>query len=79
MYAFLSLTSFGKLTRDHVEHINTYCHERAVPPDDKTRISPSYQHARDSYAFGHLVEDVLTPEVLAGSYVCMCVCLCVCV
>ncbi|XP_045105883.1 protein-associating with the carboxyl-terminal domain of ezrin-like [Portunus trituberculatus] len=57
--------SFGKLTRDHVEHINSYCQERVVPPDDKTRISPSYQHARDSYAFGHLVEDVLTPEVLA--------------
>ncbi|XP_050729974.1 protein-associating with the carboxyl-terminal domain of ezrin-like [Eriocheir sinensis] len=56
--------SFGKLTRDHVEHTNSYCHERAVPPDDKARISPSYQHARDSYAFGHLVEDVLTAEAL---------------
>ncbi|KAK4321557.1 hypothetical protein Pmani_007630 [Petrolisthes manimaculis] len=57
--------SFGELTRDYVEHINSHCHEPSIPPDDKTRISPAYQHARDSYAFARLVEHVLTPDTLA--------------
>lgn len=49
-----------------MEHINSYCHEPSIPPDDKARISPAYQHARDSYAFARLVEHVLTPDTLAG-------------
>ncbi|XP_045581033.1 protein-associating with the carboxyl-terminal domain of ezrin [Procambarus clarkii] len=57
--------SFGELTRDHIEHISSYCHEKSIPPDDKTRISPAYQHARDSYAFARLVEDILTPETVS--------------
>ncbi|KAG7166372.1 protein-associating with the carboxyl-terminal domain of ezrin-like [Homarus americanus] len=57
--------SFGELTRDHIEHINSYCHEKFIPPDDKTRITPAYQHARDSYAFACLVEDVLSPETVS--------------
>ncbi|XP_071540906.1 uncharacterized protein [Panulirus ornatus] len=57
--------SFGELTRDHIEHINSYCHEKSIPPDDKSRISPAYQHARDSYAFACLVEDILTPETVS--------------
>lgn len=56
--------SFGELTRDHIEHINSYCHEKSVPPDDKSRISPSYQHARDSYAFSCLVKEILTPDIV---------------
>ncbi|XP_042892966.1 protein-associating with the carboxyl-terminal domain of ezrin-like [Penaeus japonicus] len=57
--------SFGELTRDHIEHINGYCHEKSIPPDDKARITPAYQHARDSYAFACLVEEILTPDRVA--------------
>ncbi|XP_068210123.1 protein-associating with the carboxyl-terminal domain of ezrin isoform X2 [Palaemon carinicauda] len=58
--------SFGELTRDHIEHINSYCHEKSVPPDDKSRISPSYQHARDSYAFSCLVKEILSPDIITA-------------
>lgn len=54
--------SFGELNRDHIEHINSYCHESSIPPDDKSRISPAYQHARDSYAFACLVQQILANE-----------------
>lgn len=57
--------SFGELTRDHIEHINSYCHEKSVPPDDKARISPTYQHARDSYAFSCLVKDILSHDIVS--------------
>ncbi|XP_076043349.1 uncharacterized protein LOC143026587 [Oratosquilla oratoria] len=56
--------SFGDLTQDHIERISSYCHEKSIPPDDKSRISPSYQHARDCFAFAKLVEQVLLPQVL---------------
>lgn len=54
--------SFGELNRDHIEHINSYCHESSIPPDDKSRISPAYQHARDSYAFACLAQQILENE-----------------
>ncbi|XP_047479664.1 protein-associating with the carboxyl-terminal domain of ezrin-like isoform X1 [Penaeus chinensis] len=57
--------SFGELTRDHIEHINGYCHEKSIPPDDKARITPAYQHARDSYAFACFVEEILTSDRVA--------------
>ncbi|KAK7071303.1 hypothetical protein SK128_014615 [Halocaridina rubra] len=57
--------SFGELTRDHIEHISAYCHEKCIPPDDKTRISPTYQHARDCYAFSSFVKDILSPDVVS--------------
>ncbi|KAL7642636.1 UNVERIFIED_CONTAM: hypothetical protein RMT77_007200 [Armadillidium vulgare] len=60
--------SFGDLTRDHIERINQYCSEKNIPPDEKSRITPAYQHARDAYFFGKFIETVIAPFMNASDY-----------